>query len=107
MDLRIDLNKELVQNPDSTFFGRVRGRSMEGEGFREGDLLVIDRSKPFVDGAIACCCVDGEFTIKRIRKHKEYLELLPSNPAYPSLRVNPEQEFLVWGIVIHHIRMNL
>ncbi|MDE7125813.1 MAG: hypothetical protein K2O12_04970, partial [Muribaculaceae bacterium] len=40
----IDLNKEIVSHPASTFYGRVNGDSMVGENIEDGDLLVIDRS---------------------------------------------------------------
>ena len=31
MELSIDLNKELIKNPSSTFYGRVVGNSMQDE----------------------------------------------------------------------------
>ena len=62
----IDLNRELVKNPSSTFFGRVSGDSMAGAGIEDGDLIVIDKSISASEGDIAVCFVDGEFTLKRI-----------------------------------------
>ncbi|MDD4115538.1 MAG: S24 family peptidase, partial [Massilibacteroides sp.] len=44
MDLSIDLNKELVKHPASTFYGRVRGDSMIDAGIHDGDMLIIDKS---------------------------------------------------------------
>lgn len=40
MEQAIDLNKELIKHPTSTFFGRVVGDSMRDEGIEEGDILV-------------------------------------------------------------------
>ena len=40
----IDLNREIVRHPASTFYGKVSGDSMIDEGIDPGDLLVIDRS---------------------------------------------------------------
>lgn len=44
MEQAIDLNKELIKHPSSTFYGRVVGDSMKGEGIEDGDILVIDKS---------------------------------------------------------------
>ena len=40
----LDLNAYLVKRPAATFFIRVEGDSMIGEGIRDGDVLVVDRS---------------------------------------------------------------
>ena len=55
MELSIDLNKELIKNPSSTFYGRVVGNSMQDENIVEGDILVIDKSQELVDGCMAVC----------------------------------------------------
>ena len=46
LDSPLDLNRELVHNPASTFFVRVSGDSMAGDGIGDGDLLIVDRSHP-------------------------------------------------------------
>ncbi len=66
VNLTIDLNKHLVKHPSSTFYGRVKGMSMKNAGIDDGDLLVIDKSLEPVNGKIAVCYIDGEFTLKRI-----------------------------------------
>ena len=40
----LDLNAYLVKRPAATFFIRVEGDSMIGDGIRDGDVLVVDRS---------------------------------------------------------------
>jgi len=104
MDTFIDLNKELVKSPSSTFYARVRGTSMQGAGIDNGDLLVIDKSVLPADGKIAVCYIDGEFTVKRIRLEKDCCWLMPANDAYKPIRVTAENDFLVWGIVIYLIK---
>ena len=69
-ETRISLDRELVKNKEATFYARVSGDSMVGAGLEDGDLLVIDRSKNPENGKIAVCLVDGEFTVKRIKKEK-------------------------------------
>ena len=70
-ETRISLDRELVKNKEATFYARVSGDSMVGAGLDDGDLLVIDRSKNPENRKIAICLVDGEFTVKRIKKEKD------------------------------------
>ena len=103
----IDLNRYLVRHPASTFYARVEGLSMAGEGIDEGDILVIDRSLVPEDGDLAVCCVDGDFTLKRIRiiSHERIL-LMPSNPEYKPIEISADDEFSIWGIVTSTIKLN-
>lgn len=103
-DLRIDLNKELIKNPLSTFYGRVKGQSMKDAGIDDGDIMVIDKSLRPSDGMIAVCYLDGEFTAKRIRLGKDKIELVPENPDYPIISVTADNDFVVWGIVTYIIK---
>lgn len=103
LDLAFDLNRELVKNPSSTFYGRVRGNSMVDAGINDGDILVIDKSIPPADGRRAVCFIDGEFTIKTLKVEKDILWLLPANPKYKPIKVTPESNFTVWGIVTYVI----
>ena len=53
MESAIDLNKDLIDNPESTFYARVEGDSMIGANIHEGDILIIDRSLTPTNGDIA------------------------------------------------------
>jgi DNA polymerase V len=98
-----DLNKELVKNPSSTFYGRVRGNSMINAGINEGDILVIDKSIYPNDGMKAVCFIDGEFTLKTLQVTKDGLYLMPANKEFKPIKITPENEFTVWGIVTYVI----
>lgn len=103
----IDLNKDLIRHPASTFYGRVVGDSMAEEGITEGDILVIDKSIEPENGDLAVCCLDGEFTVKRIRITRgNKIYLMPSNRHYKPIEVTPDNEFMVWGIVMYTIKPN-
>lgn len=102
----IDLNHDLIRHPASTFYARVEGDSMSGEGITEGDLLVIDKSLEPRHGDLAVCCLDGEFTLKRLHLAGGRVALIPSNPRYPVIRITEEMEFSVWGIVVYTIKSN-
>lgn len=106
LEQAIDLNKELIKHPASTFYGRVAGDSMRDEGIEEGDILVIDKSLELMDDDLAVCFIDGEFTVKRVRMEPDAAWLVPSNPDYPLIKVTKENNFIVWGIVTYTIKKN-
>lgn len=104
VDLSIDLNKHLIKHPSATFYGRVKGHSLKNAGIDDGDLLVIDRSLEPINDKIAICFIEGEFTAKRIKLSNNELWLMPENEAYQPIKVELEDDFLVWGIVTHVIK---
>ncbi|MCK5678124.1 MAG: translesion error-prone DNA polymerase V autoproteolytic subunit [Flavobacteriaceae bacterium] len=104
LDLSIDLNKELIKNPSSTFYGRVKGDSMINAGLNEGDLLIIDKSLEPTDNKIAVCFIEGEFTVKRIKIEKDIVWLIAENEKYAPIKVTKENDFLIWGIVTNVIK---
>lgn len=104
IELSIDLNKELIKNRDTTFFAKVKGHSMKNAGINDGDLLVIDRSLEPQNNKIAVCQIDGEFTVKRILIEKEIIWLIAENEDYDPIKVTPENNFVIWGIVTNSIK---
>ena len=103
-ETRISLDRELVKNKEATFYARVSGDSMVGAGLDDGDLLVIDRSKNPENGKIAICLIDGEFTVKRIKKEKNKIYLMPENKKYKSIELKEENELIIWGVVEYVIK---
>lgn len=99
LDISIDLNKALIQNPSATFYGRVKGDSMIDAGLSDGDLLIIDKSLEPTDGKIAVCFIDGEFTVKRIKIESDMIWLMAENKKYSPIKVTPDNDFIIWGIV--------
>ncbi len=104
IELTIDLNKHLIKHKDSTFFAKVKGNSMINAGIYDGDLLVIDKSLEPQNNKIAVCQIDGEFTVKRIKIEKDIVWLIAENEEYEPIKVTPENELMIWGIVIHSIK---
>ena len=100
----LDINRLVVKNPASTFFARVSGDSMEGDGIRDGDILVVDKSEEPRDGAIAVCFINGEFTVKRLKISDGCITLLPSNPRYKAITVREGDDLTIWGIVRYVIK---
>lgn len=103
-DMRLNIMRELVKNPASTFFARVSGNSMIDDGIGDGDILVIDKSVEPYDGCIAVCFPDGEFTLRHLQVHKDHILLVPANKQFSPIKVTPENEFIIWGVVRYVIR---
>jgi DNA polymerase V len=104
MENNIDLNKELSENPLATFYIKVKGNSMIDAGINDKDVLIVDRSLEPQNNKIAICCVDGEFTVKRIQLEKDCLYLMPENSNYSPIKVTEENELIIWGIVTYVIK---
>ncbi len=96
---KLDLNEHLIRNPSATFFVRVTGDSMIDAGVYSGDILVVDRSLFPKDGNIVIAVINGELTVKRIKKSQNKLFLLPENPDYDPIEISAEMSFEVWGVV--------
>ena len=107
MDLTIDLNRELVDNPDATFYARVKGHSMQEAGIGDGDVLVVDRSLTAQHGDIVVAFLNGDFTVKRFTLQGTTCALLPANRDFPPIPIEEYDDFRVWGVVtyvIKHVR---
>ena len=103
-EVRISLDKELIKNKEATFYARVSGDSMVDAGLDDGDLLVIDRSLSPENGNIAICFIDGDFTVKRIKKEKGKLYLIPENKKYKPIELKEDNELIIWGVVEYVIK---
>ena len=100
----LDLNRELISSPSSTFCARVSGDSMIDCGINDGDLIIIDKALTPHDGSIAVCYIDGEFTVKRIALKSDGVYLMPANKEYAPIRIPEDSNFQVWGLVTHIIK---
>ena len=105
----LDFNHDLISHPDTTFYARANGDSMNGAGIDSGDLLVIDRSLIPHTGDIVVAFYNQEFTMKYSDDShladEGYIELRPANPKYPVFKITSEQtDFRVWGVVIYTIK---
>lgn len=109
MQESIDLNKELVRHPATTFYARVVGDSMTDAGISDGDLLVIDKGLSPQNNDIVVAFIDGEFTLKRIQldKTNQCLWLMPANDKYKPIKVTEDNDFIIWGVVTYSIRKQL
>jgi DNA polymerase V len=103
---RIDLNQHLVRDPQSTFLVRAAGDSMIDANIRDGDLLVVDRTMPPKHGKIVIAAVDGQLTVKFLIVKQGRTYLMPANPEYSPIPVNPETGVTIWGVVTSSVHQH-
>ncbi|THB64265.1 MAG: LexA family transcriptional regulator [Desulfovibrio sp.] len=103
IDKSLDLNEHLIAHPEATFFVRVYGDSMRDAHIGSGDILVVDRALEPMNNKIVIAALNGELTVKRIRKTAERLFLVPENPEFTPIEVGEEESFEIWGVVTYVI----
>lgn len=99
---RVTIDDYLVRKRDATFLLRVKGDSMIDAGIQEGDLVVVERGAEPRVGDIVVGILDGEFTLKRLKKDKGKYYLQAENTKYPDLYAL--HELKVAGVVRGVIR---
>lgn len=104
IERELDLNDYLSPNRDAVYYVRVAGESMTGADIFPGDILCVDRSLVFFDGAIIIASVDGEFTVKYLRKEGSRIYLEAANPRFPPILFSPAQDIRFWGVVTGVVR---
>ncbi|MCH9634552.1 MAG: Protein UmuD [Chlamydiae bacterium] len=103
IERKLDLNKSLIKHPAATFFVRVEGESMKDAGIYNQDLLIVDRSITPKENHVVLAVINGEFTVKKIKKSKSKLFLLPENEKFKPIEITEEMDFSIWGIVTYAI----
>ena len=99
---KITLEHYLVKDRSSTFLLRVKGDSMINAGIHEGDLVIVDRKRQPKVEDIVVGIMDGEFTLKRLKKGKGKYYLQAENPEYPDLFAM--EELKIAGVVTGTVR---
>lgn len=96
----MDLNETVVKNPLSTYYGKIRGNSLNGIFLYDGDLLVIDRAYTKVnDFDLMVCVIDGEAALRYYTKDKDGMYFRSANLNYPPVKLEEEMEAFTWGKV--------
>jgi DNA polymerase V len=96
---RHDLNELLITHPLATFMWQASGRSMEGVGIFNGDILVVNRALRPAHGHIVIAQVDNDFTVKTYHHRNGTTKLLPANPTFPEIVFKEGQTLIVCGVV--------
>ena len=107
MDMDLNLNDHLVQNPSATFCVKAIGESMKDAGIQSGDIMIVDKSLEPKNRSIVLAVIDGEFTVKRVNINNKELYLMPENNNFSPIKITREMDFQVWGVVTYIIHKAL
>ena len=78
---------------------------MRDAGILDGDLLAVHRTTEFRSGQIVVARLDSDVTVKRIRRNRDKIELIPENPDFETRVVDPKREPIeIEGIAVGIIR---
>ena len=84
---------------------RVRGMSMRDAGILDGDLLAVQRAKEAKNGQVVVARLGDEVTVKRFRRVRGTIELIPENPEFQTIVVGPDSgDFELEGLAVGLIR---
>ncbi len=72
---------------------------MRDAGIADGDELVVDRGVAAEDGRIVVADIDGELTVKRLKRTATGWLLQAANPDYADIPVGDKSEMNIWGVV--------
>jgi repressor LexA len=98
----ISLDEYLIENKDATFMLKVSGDSMIDAGIIEGDMVLADRSVTPRPGDIVIAGIDGEWTMKYLRKTGQLMWLEAANKKYKPF--HPNEELKIAAVVKAVIR---
>ena len=83
---------------------KVSGMSMRDAGIRDGDLLAVKQTREAKNGQIVVARLGDEVTVKRFRQTRDVIELLPENPDFQTIVVQPGEPFEIEGLAVGLIR---
>jgi repressor LexA len=87
---------------------RVRGMSMRDAGIMDGDLLAVQRSREAKNGQIVVARLGDDVTVKRFRRTRTGVDLIPENPEFETIHVpSGSEEFELEGLAVGLIRNNM
>ena len=96
----IDLNSQLIKNQPATFIIRVQGKSMNGVGIHDGDLLIVDRSINPKNSSAVIANVNEELVVKTFIKEKDKNYL---TSGQKKIELNDNPNVIIWGVVTYVI----
>jgi len=98
----MDFDEFLTPNKESSYILKVKGDSMIDAGIRAGDMVVVERRPTYKPGQIVIASVDGEYTMKYLRKAGERYYLDPANPNFKP--IHPKGNLMIEAVVTAVVR---
>lgn len=94
-----------VFHPRADYLLRVRGQSMRDAGILDGDLLAVHRTAHAENRQIVVARLGEEVTVKRLERQGERIRLLPANPDFTPIEIDPAStELVIEGLGVGVLR---
>ena len=91
--------------PRADYLLKVHGMSMRDAGIHDGDLLAVHKTGEARSGQVVVARLHDEVTVKRLRRRGAIVELVPENPEFAPIVVDPRREdFAIEGLGVGVIR---
>ena len=102
-------NPEMVDVPPfllhpDNYVLQVKGDSMIDEQIHDGDFIVAKKTNIARSGQIVVALINGEATLKCYVPKTDCIELHPKNPNFPIIKVNPQDDFYINGVLLYSFR---
>lgn len=105
VEREVQLDRHLFR-PRPDFLLRVAGMSMRDAGILDRDLIAVHRTPEAHDGQIVVARIEGEITVKEFRRTRDRIALLPANPDFAPIEVDPHaSDFAIEGLCVGVIRL--
>lgn len=98
----MNFDEYLTPNKESSYILKVKGDSMKDAGIQPGDMVIVERKSNYKTGQIVIAMIDGEYTMKYLRKRGEQYYLEPANVRYKPLF--PKESFKIEAVVTAVVR---
>ena len=98
----MNFDEYLTPNKESSYILKVKGDSMIEAGILEGDMVIVERRQTYKPGQIVIASVDGDYTIKYLRKAHSGYYLEPANAKYKP--IYPKGEMTIEAVVTAVVR---
>jgi len=98
----INFDDYLTPNKQSSYILRVKGDSMIDAGIMEGDMIIVEKRATYKPGQIVVAIVDGEYTLKYLRKRGDSFYLEPANAKYKP--IYPKENLSIEAVLTSVVR---
>ena len=99
---RIQLS-DLVDHPYASYLWIASGDSMIGAGIHSGDFLLVDKALLPAQNDIVIAALNGEPIVKRLSIEDKKALLLPENPEFKPIPIDPEEGVKMLGVITYSI----
>ena len=88
----IQIPKNLISNNKKNYVLKVNGNSMLNKGIVDGDKAIIEYCNDADNGDIVVALInDNEVTLKKLKKEKDKIHLVPENDNYKVQSFNSDE----------------